>query len=51
MIASLQFTIINVQCSMNGQLSITNVATRKIENGKCMVNGKWLMVNDSKGVL
>jgi hypothetical protein len=29
----------------NYQLSLINAATWKMENGKRMENGKWLMVN------
>ncbi len=44
-----QFSIFNFQFSMNAQLTISNVATWKMVNGKYLVNGKWLMVNEAVG--
>ncbi len=47
-----QFSILNSQFSMNYQLPITNETTIwQMVNGKYLVNGKWLIVNEAGGDL
>jgi len=42
---SLQLPIFNYHLSINDRLSFINAASWQMVNGKCMENGKWLMVN------